>query len=271
MTAICAAGVPAFPLVESALQANAPSRFAQMIISFAHNFIFIKTKKTAGSSMEIALSSHAGPDDVVTSLGFDQDTQRHQLYPDVLPRNFSSDKALENAFVQALKEGNKRTMRTILREDMKTSQALSVRRHAGANVAKEIAGAPFWEKAFKFTIERHPYEKVVSLAWFRAGNEGDFEKALNEVLRIGYYRNFDLYALNGMPVVDFIIRYEHFDEDVPKVEQAIGGLPILARLPRANSHQRKDRRPAHQVLSEEQKAVVQNTCREEFELLGYDT
>jgi len=102
-------------------------------------------------------------------------------------------------------------------------------------------------RAFKFTIERHPYEKVVSLAWFRAAPKGDFSQALDEVLKIGYYRNFDLYTIDGKLAVDFIIRYEKMDEDVPKVEKAIGGLPILDRLPRANSDQRKDRRAARDV------------------------
>jgi hypothetical protein len=54
------------------------------------------------------------------------------------------------------------------------------------------------------------------------------------------------------------------------VEQALGGLPILSRLPRANSHQRKDRRPASEILTPAQKSRIQETCREEFALYGYE-
>jgi hypothetical protein len=241
-----------------------------MIISYKHNFIFIKTKKTAGSSMEMALTPYAGPDDVVTPLGFEQDLERLQADPTSIPRNFSSDKELEKDVVAALRTSDKRAMRSILRQNMKSSSSIAVRRHAGAEVAKRIAGDEFWNRAFKFTIERHPYEKVVSLAWFRAAPKGDFSQALDEVLNIGYYRNFDLYTIDGKLAVDFIIRYENMDEDVPKVEQAIGGLPILARLPRANSNQRKDRSAASDILTAEQKAIVQKTCREEFELLGFE-
>src|SRR5437762_6689028 len=37
-----------------------------MIISHKHKFIFIKTVKTAGTSLEVFLSQHCGPDDVLT-------------------------------------------------------------------------------------------------------------------------------------------------------------------------------------------------------------
>ena len=39
-----------------------------MIASHAHRFVFVKTRKTAGTSLEIALSRHCGPDDIVTRI-----------------------------------------------------------------------------------------------------------------------------------------------------------------------------------------------------------
>ena len=39
-----------------------------MIVSHKHKFIFIKTKKVAGSSLELALSKFLGEDDVITPL-----------------------------------------------------------------------------------------------------------------------------------------------------------------------------------------------------------
>ena len=37
-----------------------------MIISHKHKFIFFKTRKTAGTSLQIALSEFCGSDDIIT-------------------------------------------------------------------------------------------------------------------------------------------------------------------------------------------------------------
>jgi len=39
-----------------------------MIVSHEHKFIFLKTKKTAGTSIELALTELCGPQDVITPL-----------------------------------------------------------------------------------------------------------------------------------------------------------------------------------------------------------
>lgn len=240
-----------------------------MIISYAHNFIFIKTRKTAGSSMEYALASHAGPEDVVTPLGFAQDVERYEAWG-ALPRNFSEDAAIERELIEAIQKKDKRNVARIARDELKRAGKMRANRHGDAHDAKEIAGDAFWARAFKFTIERHPYEKAVSLAYYRAGPRGDFVQALEEVLDIGGFRNFEFYTFDGKLAVDFVIRHEHMAEDIPHVEQQVGGLPILSRLPRANSHQRKDRRPATEILRAVQKQRIQDTCREESELFGYE-
>ena len=50
-----------------------------MIVSHTHKFIFLKTKKTAGTSIELALSELCGPDDVITPLTEIDEAQRAGL------------------------------------------------------------------------------------------------------------------------------------------------------------------------------------------------
>ncbi len=50
-----------------------------MIVSHKHRFIFLKTNKTAGTSVEIALSKFCGPDDVIPPLIPEDEAKRAEL------------------------------------------------------------------------------------------------------------------------------------------------------------------------------------------------
>lgn len=95
------------------------------IVSFSRRFIFVKTKKTAGTSMEVYLARRCSRDDVVTPVKPDIDGHE--------PRNFRADDG-RRRFV------NHQSMQTIARE----------------------LDPEFVRSAFKFCFERHPVDKCVS-------------------------------------------------------------------------------------------------------------
>jgi hypothetical protein len=238
-----------------------------MIVSFEHNYVFIKSRKTSGTSMEIALASSAGPHDVITPLATDDELARFELFPDALPRNFSDSPELEEKYRSAVRSKNSKAM-----SQMRKSELLDhfkLYNHASAKRAKKFLEDEFWNRSYKFTIERHPYEKAVSMAYFRLGDR-QFDAVLDEVVDRGKYRNYDLYADNGSIVADFIIRYEKFAEDVKKVEDKLKDVEIVARYPSAKSGYRPDRKPAAETLNKRQREKVQEVCAEEFELMGYE-
>ena len=47
-----------------------------MIISHKYKFIFIKLRKTAGTSLEIALSQYCNKDDIITPISKDDENYR---------------------------------------------------------------------------------------------------------------------------------------------------------------------------------------------------
>jgi hypothetical protein len=48
------------------------------------------------------------------------------------------------------------------------------------------------------------------------------------------------------------------------------GIPMPQELPRKRATERDDNRPAREILSAEQRDIVFEHCRPEFELLGYE-
>jgi hypothetical protein len=140
-----------------------------------------------------------------------------------------------------------------------------------------------WNGAFKFTSERHPYEKAVSYAYYRLDQmknyadqsmadrtSADFAKYLDDVVRNGKYASFKYYSIDGRPVVDDFIKLESLRADLARIGARIG-IPIPDELPRRRrGKSRPDMRPAREILSDEQKQIVWEHCRPEFELLGYE-
>jgi hypothetical protein len=144
--------------------------------------------------------------------------------------------------------------------------------HMPATLARRMLGEAFWQKAHKWTIERHPYEKAVSQAyfkmWFMGKPAAAFQDILDELIACNEIDNSDLYTIGGKVTLDEIIR----QEDLPGSFQAVlakSGLRFDGALPRAKTVQRADRRPATEILTERQKKEIYESCRGTFELMGY--
>ena len=108
-----------------------------MIVSHEHRFIFLKTRKTAGTSVEIALSRICGPDDIITPIT-ETDEQLRKAAGGRPPQHYTAP-PLE----------------------------IEGRAHMPASAVRRIVGTDVWESYFKFAIERNPWDAVVSLYYWR--------------------------------------------------------------------------------------------------------
>src|SRR5262245_37657492 len=109
-----------------------------MIVSHRHRFIFLRTEKTAGSSIEYALARFCEPGDLVTGisrkvageLGLSVPWSKHIYYTGALRRQFPRYFGL----------------------------------HAHATVAQVKACLPknIFASYFKFAVERNPWDRQVS-------------------------------------------------------------------------------------------------------------
>jgi len=149
--------------------------------------------------------------------------------------------------------------------------------HTEAKEIRKMVSDDFWNRAFKFTSERHPYEKAVSLTYYRIGKRGKsfraetrpFEEMLDRVVAGNGYCGFRYYSIDGEPVVDDFIRQESLLTDLKRIGDKLG-LSIPDELPRRKGKFREDQRPAREILSSAQKDIIFEKCKPEFDLLGYE-
>jgi hypothetical protein len=223
-----------------------------MIISHTHRYIFIKSEKTAGTSVEAALSKQCGKDDVVTPLGdywFNRDQRGEWIHSSMNAEGF-----------------------------FQHDSAAEVRR----KIQPEI-----WNSYFKFSIVRNPWDRVVSLYswearnrtelrpmkrwWHRAGVPFDeFRETTKHFRRFvagDWNSNDRFYLQDGELCVDHVIRYERLSSDLAELCQRLGIPPI--ELPHLKSGLRGGGHGYSEYYDEAAKAIVAERHRHDIELFGY--
>lgn len=239
-----------------------------MIASFSSNFIFIKTRKTAGTSVEIAISPWCGLTDIVTPV-FPRDELIRMGYGGQ-PSNFGGPSDLRNQYINAVIRGDLAEIERLhdaLRRPLRESGFYG---HMPASRVRKLLPA-LWDSAFKFTIERHPYEKAVSRAfWWKYSkcDSRDFREIIEDVVDHPRFSDRYLYAENDKLLVDRIFSYEAVWSEISAFAKRIG-KDLPDPLPQAKAFTRQDRRPASEILSAEQKRKIRRKCAFEIELMNF--
>jgi hypothetical protein len=227
-----------------------------VILSHKYKFIFIKTAKTAGTSIEVFLSKQCGPMDVVTPIG--PPVEGHQ------PRNY-------RGFINPIPEliAEPRRLVPALRHAFTSREKFY--NHMPASEVKNRVPAKVWNSYFKFCVERNPWEKVLSHYHMRLARQGG-SLSLDAYLAAGrfpvnYFRYTD--PAGERIIVDRVLRYENLMNDLAEVFAELN-IPFEGSLGiRAKSEYRTDRRPYREVFNEEQRAIVERAFAREIELHGY--
>ncbi|WP_017733426.1 sulfotransferase family protein [Nafulsella turpanensis] len=227
-----------------------------MIISHRHRFIFIKTQKTAGSSLEIALSRICGPEDVITPLTHEEEEVRKAL----------GYRGCQNYIIPFRQY--KRLDWAKLAYFRKRVQFIE---HASAAQIQWYIDPDVWSSYFKFCFERNPWDKTVSYYYWHEGDKthGSIRNFL-ETGEAGEMLGFNLYSRGGMPVVDKVFLYE----DMPEALQELSGrfnLKEPLTLPdfKAKGQVRKDRRHYREILSLEEQELIAKIFAREIRYFSY--
>ncbi len=234
-----------------------------MIASFTHNLIFVKTRKTAGTSVEIVLSTWCSDEDICTPILPEDELIRADYGAE--PRNFSADKSFESAYIAAQRARDVEKMRYL----RKLVRKPDFYNHMPA--AEIQAKLPdLWNRAFKFTVERHPFEKIVSRAYYRrslSGKDSPITKWIDRVLDEEPVTDRHIYMDGDEPVVDKVIAFDSLWKTLAEIGEKIG-KKLPDPLPRAKGTARDDRRAARYILTKPQRQRINDMFEREFELLS---
>lgn len=226
-----------------------------MIISHDHQFIFIKTHKTAGTSIEIALSSICGENDIITPISPKDENQKISL-------GYKSAQNYRIVFSQY-------TLSDWIRFLFKNKRK-EFHRHMAAKEIKKRVSRKIWKNYFKFTIERNPYDRVVSLYYWR--NRNQKYTSLHHFLTSGgfvRFRTLEMYTKNNKILVDKIYKFEELNEMMADITKKLNlEMPLMLSSYQAKSNTRKIAN-YKEVIDEKSKAWIDKKFKKEIELFNY--
>jgi len=157
-----------------------------MIISHKYKFIFIKTRKVGGTSIELFLRQHLGDTDIASRL----------VYENCPSINCSDNNTLN---------------------------------HAGWSYIAD-RWPDEWQNYYKFTIDRNPWDKVVSAFFYWQGRhqEGPWPptaygfRQWAKMPNRSFPNDWEKYTKDNRLVVDNLIPYENLHTEFSKVCNTLG-------------------------------------------------
>ncbi|MEO1657131.1 MAG: sulfotransferase family 2 domain-containing protein [Pseudomonadota bacterium] len=213
-----------------------------MIVSHAHKFIFLRTEKTAGSSLMKALREMATDQDLVADMSRPPWAKFSPIHHGALKR--------------------------------KIPDLFGLHVHATAAQARRVLGPEVFDSYFKFAVERNPWDRQLSLYMHRCWKTGrtpNFDRDIQSII----YRstehvrlnNFNVYAIDGQVVADRMLRYESFDTDLEALWSDLGiEAPELGREREYN----KEPRPHYSTFyTPASRDLIGGWYAKEIEALGY--
>ena len=232
-----------------------------MIISHKYKFIFVKTRKTAGSSLQTYFGRHCGDSDIITPIDKPEGSYKAQNYRGLfnpVPR------------MQEQYPSTKKMLRTLWR-------CVSLNKfnsHIMATHIKRRIPEDIWKSYYKFTVDRNPWDKVLSHYHFIRQRYSEFNEDISfdeylEKAELPY--NYQIYTDdNKQLLVDRVIKFESLDEELGDVFGGLG-VPYEGSLNVfEKSHYRKKKKNYQESYTESQKKLVADKFAFEIKLHGYN-
>lgn len=181
-----------------------------MIVSHIHKVIFLKPRKVAGTSFEIALSKYCGPDDVITPISPDDEELRKRL-------GYRGAQNYHKGLVDILRKPAKADLKHLARLKMPPL----FHNHISARAARELIDGSVWQSYLKLSIIRNPWDCMISSYFWSQRAKKDprpfAEWCQRHPEKFG--DNNPSYLIGGQVAIDRFIRYEEIEADIKSLEE----------------------------------------------------
>jgi len=230
-----------------------------MILSHKHKFIYIKTCKTASTSIESALSGVLGEEDIITPASVE--LRRHRLKARQA-QNYRLDHPAvpKRPFLKRL----------MGRPERYYHPSVGYYEHMPAWRVKTYVGDEIWQEYYKFSFERNPWDRQVSFFNFKNKTRTtpfSFDTFLKRRKK-AYVENFDLYSIDGEIAMDFVGKYENLEEDFSSIIRTIG-LGDDVSLPVTNVSSNANAKPYREFYNEKSRRLIAEWYQREIECFDY--
>jgi hypothetical protein len=225
-----------------------------MIISHKYKFIYVHVPKTAGSSIELNYSKRfAGERDVISRMQALPEIAQNQTgwfnpIPELISRSYDIKKSLSQ-FKHRHKYGP----------------------HQSAIVIKQRTSKKIWDSYFKFTVERTPFDKMVSAYFMNWGKRPDAHEPRSFENWVRRGKNIpdgiQLYGYKGKVILDKVIQFDNLNTELKEVYEFLG-VPFNGLEEREKTHHRlvRNYREMHTPYTVE---FAKEFYKKEIELFNY--
>lgn len=222
-----------------------------VLVSHDHEFIFLKTRKTAGTSIEMALEPLCRPKGAVVS----EKTGAIETPQGVVGRRLSP-----------------------LSPRVRADLPVDWRNHMPAAEIRDALGDAVWSRYLRVTAVRDPFDVAVSrFHWDRArqglAEAEDFVQTRAEFAAMTRDPRFDgdhdLVHIDGAFAADRAIRFERLAEDLREVTETVAPGAIRAPLAHAKPTAGRRRRPLADYYDETSIAAVRRAFAWAFDRFDY--
>ena len=182
-----------------------------MLCSHDKKFIYFKTRKTAGTSVEIFFERFCIPPS--------EYTEAHTVKERITPFGIVGSRGAERSFIQR-------------------NGTATFYNHMPAAEIRDKLGAEIFDSYFKFCVIRNPFDKVVSQYWWGLHKKHRerkilahlpfyfvrkrFAKFVKRRSQAGRLTDHHVFMIDGRPVADEFIKFEELTPGIASVCRKLG-------------------------------------------------